>query len=165
MTTPSPSEPARLDPIPRNAWLALLVSTLVVFFVVINISSVNVAFPSIREDFGVTDSQLSWIIGAYNIVVGSLLMLAGRLADSLGRKRIFLPGVAVFGLGSTLCALAPGLSWLIAGRVVQAIGGSVTLASGFAVMLPEFPPSRRSTAVGIGGASGCLLYTSDAADD
>ncbi len=157
VAAPSPgADAAALEPIPRNAWLALLVSTLVVFFVVINISSVNVAFPSIREDFGVTDSQLSWIIGAYNIVVGSLLMFAGRLADSIGRKKIFLPGVAVFGLGSALCAVAPGLGWLIAGRVVQAIGGSVTLASGFAVMLPEFPPSRRSTAVGIGGASGAL---------
>ena len=145
-----------LEPIPRQAWLALLVSTLVVFFVVINISSVNVAFPSIREDFGVTDSQLSWIIGAYNIVVGSLLMFAGRLADSIGRKKIFLPGVAIFGIGSALCAVAPGIGWLITGRIVQAVGGSVTLAAGFAVMLPEFPASRRSTAVGIGGASGAL---------
>ncbi len=156
MTTAAPDAPEELEPIPRQAWLALVVSTLVVFFVVINISSVNVAFPSIREDFDTTDSQLSWIIGAYNIVVGSLLMLAGRLADSLGRKKVFLPGVALFGLGSAFCALAPGVGWLVAARVVQAIGGSITLASGFAVMLPEFPPSRRSTAIGIGGASGAL---------
>jgi EmrB/QacA subfamily drug resistance transporter len=144
------------DPIPRRAWLALSVSTLVVFLVVIDISAVNVAFPSIREDFQVSDSELSWIIGAYNIVVGSLLMLSGRLADSIGRRKVYLPGVAVFGLGSMLCALSPSASWLIGARVVQAVGGSITLAAGFAVMLPEFPPSRRSTAIGVAGATGGL---------
>lgn len=145
-----------LDPIARDAWLALIVATVSIFFVVINVSSVNVAFPSIRDDFGVSDSQLSWVIGAYNIVVGSLLMFAGRLADSLGRKRIFLPGVLIFGIGSALCAISPGVGWLIGARVVQAVGGAVVLAAGFAVVLPEFPPSRRSTAIGIGGASGAL---------
>lgn len=126
------------------------------FLAVINISSVNVAFPSIREDFGVSDSQLSWILGAYNIVIGSLLMLSGRLADSIGRRKVYLPGVAIFGFGSMLCALAPGAGWLIAARVVQAVGGAVTIAAGFAVMLPEFPPSRRSTAIGFAGAAGAL---------
>ena len=62
---------------------------------VVNISSVNVAFPSIREDFGSTDAELSWIVGAYNVVVGSLLLAAGRLSDSLGRRRVYLPGVAI----------------------------------------------------------------------
>lgn len=145
-----------LDPIPRRAWLALLVSTIVVFLVVIDISAVNVAFPSIRKDFEVSPSELSWIISAYNIVVGALLMLSGRLADSIGRRKVYLPGVAIFGLGSMLCALAPGAGWLIAARVVQAIGGSITLAGGFAVMLPEFPPTRRGTAIGIAGATGGL---------
>ena len=144
------------DTIPRRAWLALLVSTIVVFLVVIDISAVNVAFPSIREDFNVSDSELSWIIGAYNIVVGSLLMLSGRLADSIGRRKVYLPGVAVFGFGSMLCALAPTAGWLIAARVVQAVGGSITLAAGFAVMLPEFPASRRSTAIGVAGATGAF---------
>ena len=71
------------DAIPRRAWLALSVSTLVVFLVVIDISAVNVAFPSIRTDFAVTDSELSWMIGAYNVAVGALLMVSGRLADSI----------------------------------------------------------------------------------
>ncbi|MEM7093276.1 MAG: MFS transporter [Actinomycetota bacterium] len=144
------------DTIPRRAWLALLVSTIVVFLVVVDISAVNVAFPSIREDFEVSASQLSWIISAYNIVVGALLMVSGRLADSIGRRRVYLPGVAIFGLGSMLCALAPSAGWLIAARVVQAVGGSITLAGGFAVMLPEFPPTRRATAIGIAGATGGL---------
>lgn len=129
---------------------------MVVFLVVIDISAVNVAFPSIRKDFAVSATQLSWIISAYNIVVGALLMLSGRLADSIGRRKVYLPGVAIFGFGSMLCALAPSAGWLIAARVVQAVGGSITLAGGFAVMLPEFPPSRRGTAIGIAGATGGL---------
>lgn len=136
--------------------MALLVSTIVVFLVVIDISAVNVAFPSIRQDFEVSNSQLSWIISGYNIVVGSLLMVVGRLADSIGRKKVYLPGVAIFGLGSALCALAPSAGLLIAFRVVQAIGGAITLAAGLAVMLPEFPASRRGTAIGIAGAIGAL---------
>lgn len=133
-----------------------MVATIVVFFVVVDISAVNVAFPSIREDFGVSRGELSWIISGYNIAVGALLMLAGRLADSLGRRKVYLPGVAIFGFGSMLCALAPGAGWLIAARVVQGIGGAITAAGGFAVMLPEFPPTRRGTAIGIAGATGGL---------
>jgi EmrB/QacA subfamily drug resistance transporter len=142
--------------ISRDAWLALSVSTLVVFLVVIDISAVNVAFPSIREEFEVSASELSWIVSGYNIVVGALLMVSGRLADSLGRRKVYLPGVAVFGLGSALCAFAPTAGLLIAARIVQAVGGAITTAAGFAVMLPEFPPSRRSTAIGIAGATGSL---------
>ena len=136
--------------------MALLVSTLVVFLSVINVSSVNVAFPTIRRELGATDVQLSWIVGAYNLVLGSFMLAFGRLADSLGRRRVYLPGVAVFALGSLVCATAPGTEWLIAGRLVQGLGGSVTIATGFAVMLPEFPPMRRSTPIGIVGAAGGL---------
>ena len=136
--------------------MALFVSTLVVFLAVVNISSVNVAFPSIREDFKSTDAELSWIVGAYNLVVGSLLLAAGRLSDSLGRRRVYLPGVAIVAFGSMLCALAPGTWWLVAARVVQGVGGAITLAAGFAVMLPEFPPTRRSTPIGIAGAAGAF---------
>ena len=83
-------------------------------------------------------------------------MVSGRLADTIGRRRVYLPGVAIFGFGSMLCAISPSAGWLIAARVIQAIGGSITLAAGFAVMLPEFPPARRSTAIGIAGATGAL---------
>jgi len=144
------------DAIPSRAWWALFVSTLVVFLAVVNLSSVNVAFPSIRADFGSSDAELSWILGAYNLVVGAFLLAAGRLADSLGRRRVYLPGVAVFALGSVLCALAPNTAALVAARVVQGLGGAVTMAAGFAVMLPEFPPARRSTPIGIAGAAGAL---------
>ena len=144
------------ETISRRAWLALSVSTTVVFLVVINITTVSIAFPSIRREYDVSDAQLSWVISSYNVVVGTFLLVAGRLADSIGRRRVYLPGVAIFGLGSMLCAIAPGVGWLIAARVVQGIGGSITMAAGFAVMLPEFPATRRATAIGISGAAGSL---------
>lgn len=144
------------DTIPRRAWMALSVSTLVVFLVVINITTVSLAFPSIRREYDVSDAGLSWIISSYNVVVGTFLLVAGRTADSIGRRKVYLPGVAIFGIGSMLCAVAPGLGWLIGARVVQGIGGSITMAAGFAVMLPEFPATRRATAIGISGAAGSL---------
>jgi len=140
----------------RAAWTALGVSTLVTFLVVIDISAVNVAFPSIRDDFEVSDTQLSWVVSGYNIAVGAFLLVSGRLADSMGRRKVFLPGVFLFGLGSMLCALAPSASALIAARLVQGLGGAIVSAAGFAVMLPGFPPSKRSTAIGIAGAMGAL---------
>jgi len=142
--------------IPRRAWLALGVSTLVTFFVVIDISAVNVAFPSIENDLDTDRSTLSWIISGYNITVGALLLAAGRLADSIGRRKVFIPGVAIFMVGSALCGLAPSVGFLIGARVVQGLGGAVVAASSFAVMLPEFPPARRSTAIGFAGATGSL---------
>ena len=160
MTSPSSSDsPAATAPVTevtREAWLALGVSTLVTFLVVIDISAVNVAFPSIRDDFDVSDSGLSWVVSGYNIAVGALLLVSGRLADSIGRRKVFLPGVFLFGLGSLLCASAPSAALLIAARLVQGVGGAVVSAAGFAVMLPGFPPSRRSTAIGVAGAMGAL---------
>jgi EmrB/QacA subfamily drug resistance transporter len=151
------SDPAAVAPdttITRQAWLALSVTTLVTFLVVIDLSAVNVAFPSIREDFDVSRSQLSWVVSGYSVTVGALLLFAGRLGDSLGRRRVFLPGVVIFLVGSLLSGLAPNATLLIAARVFQATGGAVTMATSFAVMLPDFPPARRSTAIGIAGAAG-----------
>ena len=160
MTSPNTSGPDIGDApdteVTRAAWLALGVSTLVTFLVVIDISAVNVAFPSIRDDFDISDSGLSWIVSGYNIAVGALLLASGRLADSIGRRKVFLPGVFLFGVGSLLCAVSPSAGLLIASRLVQGVGGAVVSAAGFAVMLPGFPPSRRSTAIGVAGAMGAL---------
>jgi EmrB/QacA subfamily drug resistance transporter len=157
MTNPSLAAPiGASDTVPRSAWLALFVTTLVFFLVVVDISAVNVAFPSIANDFQVSTAQLSWIISGYNITVGALLLVAGRLADSLGRKRLFIPAVAVFLFGSVLCGLAPSRELLITARVIQAIGGAVLSPTAVAVVLPDFPPSKRSTAIGILGATGGL---------
>lgn len=148
--------PSDDDRVPRQAWLALFVTTLVFLLVVIDISVVNVAFPSIAADFGVSTAGLSWIISGYNVTVGALLLVAGRLADSLGRKKLFIPAVAVFLAGSVLCGLAPNRNLLIAARVVQALGGAVLSPTAVAVVLPEFPLTKRSTAIGILGATGGL---------
>jgi EmrB/QacA subfamily drug resistance transporter len=132
------------------------VTTVVFFLTVIDVSAVNVAFPSIADDFGVSKSRLSWIISGYNVTVATGLLLAGRLADSLGRKKVFLPGVVVFLIGSLLSGLAPGVNWLIGARVVQAVGGSIVAASSLAVVLPDFPLSKRGTVIGIAGATAGL---------
>lgn len=155
MTTQAATTPMA-DEVPRDAWLALIIATLVFFLVVVDVSAVNVAFPSIGDDFGVSETTLGWILSGYNITVAALLMLSGRLADSLGRKKMFIPGVAVFGLGSALCALAPNTELLVAARVVQAIGGAIVSPTAIAVVLPEFPVSKRSMAIGITGATAGL---------
>ncbi len=140
----------------REAWLAVGVTTLVFFLVVIDVSAVNVAFPSIRDDFDVSDATLGWAISGYNITVASLLMVAGRYADSLGRKKLFLPGVAIFMFGSMLSGLAPNATLLIAARVVQGIGGAIISPTAIAVVLPAFPAHKRSTVIGLTGATGSL---------
>ena len=140
----------------RNAWLALSVTTLVFFLVVVDVSAVNVAFPSIRDDFGVSEATLGWIISGYAITVAALLLVAGRYADSYGRKRLFLPGVAIFTVGSMLCAVSPNAGLLIASRVVQGVGGAIILATAIAVVLPDFPANKRSSVIGIIGATGSL---------
>ncbi|NNE11043.1 MAG: MFS transporter [Ilumatobacter sp.] len=159
MTT-SPATPTAAAPSApgehHNPWLAVGVTTLVFFLVVIDVSAVNVAFPSIRDDFDVAESTLGWIISGYNIAVASLLLVAGRYADSLGRKRLFLPGVAVFAIGSMLSALAPSAALLIGARVVQGIGGAIISPTAIAVVLPAFPPNKRSTVIGLTGATGAL---------
>ncbi|MGF1596857.1 MAG: MFS transporter [Acidimicrobiales bacterium] len=142
--------------VPRRAWLALTVTTLVFFLVVIDISAVNVAFPSIGESFDADETSLSWIISGYNITVAALLLVAGRLADSWGRRRVFMPGIAIFMIGSILCGLAPSAGMLITARVIQAIGGAIISPTALAVVLPEFPAAKRSTAIGLMGATGGL---------
>jgi EmrB/QacA subfamily drug resistance transporter len=136
--------------------LALTITTLVFFLVVVDVSAVNVAFPSIEEDLGASRSTLSWIISGYNIMVATGLLPAGRVADSIGRKRVFIPGVAIFLVGSLASGLAPSVGTLIAARVLQAFGGSIVSASSIAVVLPEFPFHRRGMVIGIAGATAGL---------
>jgi EmrB/QacA subfamily drug resistance transporter len=160
MTIPSDRQPAEPSPeagvATPNPWLAVVVTTLVFFLVVIDVSAVNVAFPSIRDDFDVSESTLGWVISGYNISVASLLLVAGRYADSIGRKRLFIPGVAIFAIGSMLSAIAPSAGFLIAARVAQGIGGAIIAPTAIAVVLPAFPPNKRSTVIGITGATGAL---------
>lgn len=144
------------DAVPREAWIALAVATSAAFLVVIDVSVVNVALPSIAADFDVSTTQLSWVVSGYNISLASLLLLAGRLADRRGRRAMFTLGLWGFLGGSALCGLAPNVEFLIGARVVQAIGGALLTPASLAMVLPQFPLAKRGTAIGMWGAMGAL---------
>src|SRR5215210_4221166 len=104
-------------------WKVLLVTAVAVFMAFLDVTIVNVAFPSIREAFPATSlASLSWVLNAYNIVFAALLVPAGRLADLLGRRRMFFWGLGLFVVASCLCGLAPSVPFLIGARVLQAAG-------------------------------------------
>lgn len=135
--------------------LVLAVSSLAAFLAFLDVTIVNIAFPAITASFPTTSlAGLSWIFTAYNVVFAALLIPAGRLADQLGRRRVFLAGLALFGLASAACALAPSAGFLVAARVVQAVAAALLAPSSLALLLPVFPPERRGFAVGTWGAMG-----------
>ncbi|MBV8063316.1 MAG: MFS transporter [Nevskia sp.] len=114
---------------------------------------VNVALPAIRKELDASLSGLQWVIDAYTIVLASFLILGGSTADRFGRKRVFQLGMALFSLGSLLCSLAPGIGWLVAARVVQALGGSMLNPVAMSIVVNTFPePRERARAIGIWGA-------------
>ncbi len=156
MRTGNRSAGQDLPPVDRRAWIALGVATLAGLLTTIDISIVNVAFPSMRRDLGATEAGLSWVLSGYSIAAGAFLMLAGRLADQKGRRRLFMIGVTVFVAGSFLSGMAGTTEWLIAARVLQGLGGSILGPSSLAMILPEFPGERRSMVIGIWGASAAL---------
>jgi EmrB/QacA subfamily drug resistance transporter len=116
---------------------------------------VNIAFPDLEQSYPSSSlTDLSWILSAYAIAFAAFLMPAGRWADRSGRKRAFLIGLVLFTVASAGCALAPSLGVLLAGRVLQAIGGAFMLPSSLGLMLPLFPPKKRGAAVGLWSAVG-----------
>jgi NTE family protein len=116
---------------------------------------VNIAFPNIARSFpGVSISTLSWVLNAYNIVFAAFLMAAARIADLLGRRRVFIFGLELFTAGSLLCAIAPSAGTLIAFRVVQALGAAFLVPSALALVLNAFPPARRAHGVALLSAAG-----------
>jgi len=118
---------------------------------------VNIAFPSIKHDFsGTSDATLSWVLSAYAIVMAALLVPAGRLADLLGRKRLFMGGLITFVGASALCAAAPGPGWLIGARILQAAGGAILMPTSLALLLAEFLPKQRALAVAVWSATGAV---------
>src|SRR6202158_1971722 len=139
------------------AWRTLALTSVAVFVVSLDSTVLYVAFPSIRATFaGVSSAQLSWVLNAYTIVFGSLLVPAGRIADRFGHRRIFLLGVSLFTLASALCGLAPSAAALIASRALQAVGAALLMPSSLALVLDAFPVGRRASAVGLWGAVGAL---------
>jgi EmrB/QacA subfamily drug resistance transporter len=123
----------------------------------LNFSIIFVAYPEIRETFGASDATVSWTLTAFSITVAALTVPAGWLADRIGRKRLFLLGVGLFGIGSLLVAAAPTIWLLIAARVVQASGLALEGPAAQAIILQVFPVEKRSTAVGAFGAVGGLF--------
>ena len=140
----------------REAWSALAVATSAAFLVVIDVSVINVALPSIADDLEAETTDLSWVVSGYNIALASLVLLAGRVADRWGRRRTFIVGVWGFLAGSILCGLAPGIETLIASRVLQAVGGAMLTPASLAMVLPQFPLAKRGMAIGVWGAMGAL---------
>jgi EmrB/QacA subfamily drug resistance transporter len=136
-------------------WKVFAVVSVGVFMSSLDLFIVNIAFPDLQRDFqGSSLAGLSWVLSAYAIVFAALLVPAGRIADRVGRRRTFLAGLAAFTAASALCAAAPSVAVLVAARVLQAAGGAFLLPTSLALLLPEFPPQRRATAVGLWGAVG-----------
>jgi EmrB/QacA subfamily drug resistance transporter len=151
---PAAPAPARATS-PGGTRPALAVLCAGVFMSSLDLFIVNLAFPAISHDFHGTDlATLSWVLNAYTIVVAALLVPAGRWADLVGRRRIFVTGLALFTLGSALCGLAPGVGLLIAARVVQATGAAMLIPASLSVLLAIVPPEGRPKAIGLWAAVG-----------
>ena len=131
-------------------WLALVILCAGFLMIVLDQTIVNVALPSIKNDLGFSQAGLAWVVNAYLIAFGGLLLLSGRLGDLLGRKRIFLVGLAMFTTASLLCGLSISQPMLIAARFVQGIGGAVSTAVILGMVVTMFPePAERARAIGI----------------
>ena len=132
----------------RRRWTALFVVCLAQLMVVLDVTIVNVALPSIQHDLHFSQGNLTWVVNAFLVTFGSLLLLAGRLGDLLGRKRVFLAGVVTFTVASLLCGIAPSQGALIAARFLQGVGAAAQASVILAIIITEFPkPSERARAM------------------
>jgi EmrB/QacA subfamily drug resistance transporter len=135
-------------------WAALALVVAAQFMVVLDVSIVNVALATIKSDLHFSEASLQWVISAYAIVFGGLLLLGGRLADLLGRRRIFIAGVAVFTVSSVLCGLAWSAGSLVVFRGLEGLGGALFAPAGLSLLMTTFREGRsRNTALGIWGAA------------
>src|SRR4051794_19899432 len=141
MSTASPTLPAARD----ERWLALAVLCAGTLMIVLDATIVNVALPAIQRDFGFSQSSLAWVVNAYLIAFGGVLLLAGRLGDLLGRRRIFLVGLTVFTVASLVCGLSPSGPVLIASRFIQGLGGAMTSAVILGMIVTMFTEPRERT--------------------
>ena len=139
-------------PSQRTRWIALYVLCAGVLMIVLDATIVNVALPSIKRSLGFSENSLAWVVNAYLIAFGGLLLLAGRLGDLIGQRRVFLIGLTVFTSASILCALAPSQGLLIAGRFIQGAGGALTSAVILGMIVTMFPePRDQAKAIGVYG--------------
>ena len=139
----------------RRKWFALALLSAVQFMVVLDLAIVNVALPSIQADLGLSQADLQWVISAYALVFGGFLLLGGRAADLLGRRRLFLAGIAVFAVASLLAGFAWSETSLIAARALQGLGGAVITPAALSILSTTFSEGRdRNIALGVWGAVG-----------
>ncbi|MCX5407342.1 MFS transporter [Streptomyces sp. NBC_00335] len=137
----------------RRRLLILTICCMSLLIVSLDNTVLNVALPSMRRDLGASVAGMQWTIDAYTLVLASLLMLAGSTADRIGRRKVFIVGVVLFTAGSVLCSLAPSLGWLIAFRMIQAVGGSMLNPVAMSIITNTFTePRERARAIGVWGA-------------
>jgi EmrB/QacA subfamily drug resistance transporter len=149
----------------RSRWLALYVLCLASLMIVLDVTIVGVALPSIKDDLGFSDTSLAWVVNAYLLTYGGLLLLGGRLGDLFGHRRLFLIGISIFTLASLACGLATTQGALVVARGVQGVGGAIASAVSLSLMVNLFTePAERAKAMGIfgfvaagGGSIGVLL--------
>src|SRR5680860_1743772 len=148
------TEPAQALPAPaslapeRNPWLVLLSVALGLFMVVVDVSILNIALPQIAGSLHAGMASIQWTLIAYTLLMTTLVPLFGRISDVIGRKRLFILGMATFTLGSLLAALSPSIHWLIGARLVQAVGGALITTNTLAIITDVFPPGKRGVAMG-----------------
>jgi EmrB/QacA subfamily drug resistance transporter len=139
---------------PRRRWSALALIVTAQFMVILDVAIVNVALPSIKSDLGFSQTGLQWVITAYAILFGGALLLGGRLADLLGRRRMFIAGLALFAAASLLCGIAWSSASLVAFRAVQGLGGALLAPAALSLLMTTFAEGRdRNRALGIYGAA------------
>jgi EmrB/QacA subfamily drug resistance transporter len=135
-------------------WWTLGAVSVATFMLLLDITVVNTALPAIREDLSASFTDLQWVIDAYALTLAAFVLVAGSLADRLGRRRVFATGLVIFSLSSLVAGLAPDPTTLNVARAVQGIGGAIMFAVSLALVAQEFPAGReRGTAMGIYGAT------------
>ena len=142
------SAPVPGSPSDRRGWASLIVVCLAQLMIVLDVTIVNVALPSIQHDLHFSQANLTWVVNAFLVTFGSFLLLAGRLGDLVGRKRVFLAGLVTFTVASLLCGVAPTQGALIAARFLQGVGAAAQASVILAIIVTEFPgPSERAQAM------------------
>src|SRR6187399_549104 len=140
---------ARLFAPENRKWWTLAAVAVGLFMIMLDNTVVNVALPSIREDLGISISELEWVVNAYALTFGVLLLTGGKLADLLGRRAIFITGLVIFTGASLWCGLAGSAASLIAARTVQGVGAALMNPATLSILTATFPPRLRGTAIGI----------------
>ena len=152
------------DTLARNKWLILVIACMAQFMVVLDNTIVNVALPSVQRGLDFSPANLQWVVNGYTLIFGGFLMLGGRMADLLGRRRLFVMGVALFSIASLLNGLAQDSTWLILGRGLQGLGAAMVSPAALSIIMTTFQDHKERTqalgvwsAIAAGGAAFGLL--------